>query len=89
MQADRDLKFQYLGLQTLADRYLVHVQGRKIELPQTFWMRVAMGLPMEESNKEDRAIEFYNLLSSFRLCFFYTYSISIPALIVLNYLLAS
>ena len=44
----------------LVDRYLVHVQGRRIELPQTFWMRVAMGLAMEETNKEDRAIEFYN-----------------------------
>lgn len=65
IQADRDLKFQYLGLQTLVDRYLVHVQGRKIELPQTFWMRVAMGLALEEANKEDRAIEFYNILSSF------------------------
>ena len=65
IQAERDLKFQYLGLQTLVDRYLVHIQGRKIELPQSFWMRVAMGLAMEESNKEDRAIEFYNLLSTF------------------------
>jgi len=65
LQADRDLKFHYLGLQTLVDRYLVHVQGRRIELPQTFWMRVAMGLAMEEANKEDRAIEFYNILSSF------------------------
>lgn len=65
LQADRDFKFQYLGLQTLADRYLVHVQGKRIELPQSFWMRVAMGLALEETNKEDRAIEFYNLLSSF------------------------
>ncbi len=65
LHADRDLKFQYLGLQTLVDRYLVHVQGRRIELPQSFWMRVAMGLAIEENNKEDRAIEFYNLLSSF------------------------
>jgi ribonucleoside-diphosphate reductase alpha chain len=65
IQADRDFKFQYLGLQTLSDRYLVHIQGKKIELPQSFWMRVAMGLSMEETNKEDRAIEFYNLLSSF------------------------
>jgi ribonucleoside-diphosphate reductase alpha chain len=65
IQADRDLKFQYLGLQTLADRYLIHIQGRRIELPQTFWMRVAMGLAINESEREDRAIEFYNLLSSF------------------------
>ncbi len=65
LQADRDLKFQYLGLQTLADRYLVHVQGTRIELPQAFWMRVAMGLSIEESNKEDRAIEFYNIALQF------------------------
>jgi ribonucleoside-diphosphate reductase alpha chain len=65
IKPDGDLNFQYLGLQTLADRYLIHVQGRRIELPQIFWMRVAMGLAINESNREDRAIEFYNLLSSF------------------------
>lgn len=61
----RDLKFQYLGLQTLVDRYLVHVQGRRIELPQAFWMRVAMGLAINEIEREERAIEFYEVLSNF------------------------
>lgn len=65
LQAPRDLQFQYLGLQTLADRYLVHIQGQRIELPQAFWMRVAMGLAINEVEREERAIEFYNLLSSF------------------------
>jgi ribonucleoside-diphosphate reductase alpha chain len=65
LNPDRDLQFQYLGLQTLVDRYLVHVDGHRIELPQAFWMRVAMGLAINEVEREDRAIEFYNLLSSF------------------------
>ncbi len=65
LKADRDLKFQYLGLQTLYDRYLLHVDGTRIELPQAFWMRVAMGLAMQEVDREQRAIEFYDLLSSF------------------------
>ncbi len=63
--ADRDLKFQYLGLQTLYDRYLLHTNGRRFELPQAFWMRVAMGLALNEVEREERAIEFYNLLSKF------------------------
>jgi ribonucleoside-diphosphate reductase alpha chain len=63
--ADRDLQFQYLGLQTLYDRYLLHIDGRRFELPQAFWMRVAMGLAQNEVNREERAIEFYNVLSSF------------------------
>lgn len=62
---ERDLKFTYLGLQTLYDRYFIHDDGKRIELPQTFFMRVAMGLAIEEKNKNERAIEFYNLLSSF------------------------
>jgi ribonucleoside-diphosphate reductase alpha chain len=62
---DRDLQFQYLGLQTLYDRYLLHIDGRRFELPQAFWMRVAMGLALNEINREQRAIEFYNVLSSF------------------------
>ncbi len=62
---DRDLQFTYLGLQTLYDRYFLHTQGTRFELPQAFFMRVAMGLAIDEQNKEDRAIEFYNLLSSF------------------------
>lgn len=63
--ADRDLQFTYLGLQTLYDRYFIHSNDVRIELPQIFFMRVAMGLAIEEEHKEDRAIEFYRLLSSF------------------------
>ena len=62
---DRDYQFTYLGLQTLYDRYFIHYQDTRYELPQIFFMRVAMGLAMEEENKEERAIEFYKLLSSF------------------------
>lgn len=63
--ADRDRQFQYLGLQTLYDRYLLHIDGRRFELPQAFWMRVAMGLALNEVEREKRAIEFYGVLSSF------------------------
>ena len=63
--AERDFKFQYLGLQTLYDRYLLHEHGQRFELPQMFWMRVAMGLSMNEIDRETRAIEFYDVLSSF------------------------
>jgi len=63
--ADRDFKFGYLGLQTLYDRYFLHIEERRIELPQIFFMRVAMGLAINEIDCEDRAIEFYNVLSSF------------------------
>src|SRR5210317_328313 len=62
---DRDYQFTYLGLQTLYDRYFIHYQDIRYELPQIFFMRVAMGLAVEENQKEDRAIEFYRLLSSF------------------------
>jgi len=67
LDANRDLKFTYLGLQILYDRYFLHVQGRRIELPQIFFMRVAMGLALNENEdqREARAIEFYNVLSSF------------------------
>src|SRR4051794_35610870 len=65
LDANRDLKFGYLGLQTLYDRYFIHVDGRRIELPQAFFMRVAMGLALNEREREARAIEFYNVLSSF------------------------
>ncbi len=65
LKAERDLQFDYLGLQTLYDRYFLHVDERRIELPQTFFMRVAMGLALNEIDREARAIEFYNLLSSF------------------------
>jgi ribonucleoside-diphosphate reductase alpha chain len=62
---ERDFKFTYLGFQTLFDRYFLHWDGVRFELPQAFFMRVAMGLSLNEENKEDRAIEFYRLLSSF------------------------
>jgi ribonucleoside-diphosphate reductase alpha chain len=65
LRAQRDMQFNYLGLQTLYDRYFLHVQGRRIELPQAFFMRVAMGLALHEKNREERAIEFYDVLSSF------------------------
>ncbi|MGX9221244.1 ribonucleoside-diphosphate reductase subunit alpha [Massilia varians] len=63
--ADRDLQFGYIGLQTLYDRYFLHVRETRIEMPQAFYMRVAMGLALREADREARAIEFYNLLSSF------------------------
>src|SRR6185295_12256150 len=65
LRADRDLKFGYLGLQTLYDRYFLHVFGQRIELPQAFFMRVAMGLALKEKDRNARAIEFYEVLSSF------------------------
>ncbi len=61
----RDLQFGYLGLQTLYDRYFLHHDGVRIEMPQAFFMRVAMGLALNEIDREARAIEFYNVLSSF------------------------
>jgi ribonucleoside-diphosphate reductase alpha chain len=65
LKADRDLKFGYLGLQTLYDRYFLHIQDERIELPQAFFMRVAMGLSLKEKDREARAIEFYDVLSTF------------------------
>jgi ribonucleoside-diphosphate reductase alpha chain len=62
---ERDLQFTYLGLQTLYDRYFLHHEGRRFELPQTFFMRVAMGLALNEIDREARAIEFYEALSRF------------------------
>ncbi|MEP4486681.1 MAG: ribonucleoside-diphosphate reductase subunit alpha [Halioglobus sp.] len=62
---ERDLQFTYLGLQTLYDRYFIHSDDVRIELPQIFFMRVAMGLSVEEDDPNARAIEFYRLLSSF------------------------
>ncbi len=62
---ERDTQFTYLGLQTLYDRYFLHSNGVRFELPQVFFMRVAMGLTTAEHNKNERAIEFYRLLSSF------------------------
>ncbi len=65
LKPERDLQFGYLGLQTLFDRYFLHVRKQRIELPQAFFMRVAMGLSLNEINREERAIEFYEVLSSF------------------------
>ncbi len=65
LKPERDLQFDYLGLQTLYDRYFLHVRGTRFELPQAFFMRVAMGLALREIDREAKAIDFYNLLSSF------------------------
>jgi ribonucleoside-diphosphate reductase alpha chain len=65
LKPERDLKFDYLGLQTLYDRYFLHMRKKRIELPQAFFMRVAMGLALNEIDRETRAIEFYEVLSSF------------------------
>lgn len=74
LQAERDQQFTYLGLQTLYDRYFIQSEGTRFELPQVFFMRVAMGLASKEDNREQRAIEFYNLISSF------DYMVSTPQL---------
>ncbi|QGJ68793.1 Ribonucleoside-diphosphate reductase subunit alpha [Planctomycetales bacterium 10988] len=67
LKPERDHQFRYLGLQAIYDRYLLHVDERRIETPQYFWMRVAMGLALcEKQNREERAIEFYEVLSAFR-----------------------
>ncbi|MEI6344073.1 MAG: ribonucleoside-diphosphate reductase subunit alpha [Verrucomicrobiota bacterium] len=66
LKPERDLLFNYMGLQTIYDRYLIHIGGRRIESPQFFWMRVCLGLALNEGeSKNERAIEFYELLSSF------------------------
>ncbi|MBU3616623.1 ribonucleoside-diphosphate reductase subunit alpha [Polynucleobacter sp. JS-Polo-80-F4] len=65
LNASRDLQFNYLGLQTLYDRYFLHIEDRRIEMPQAFFMRVAMGLSLNEMDRERRAIEFYEILSTF------------------------
>lgn len=65
LRPERDLQFDYLGLQTLYDRYFLHARGTRFELPQAFFMRVACGLALREIDREEKAIEFYNLLSSF------------------------
>ena len=71
---ERDDLFKYLGIQTLYDRYFIHLKGRRMESPQSFYMRVAMGLCLDEENKEEKAIEMYNMMSEFR------YSPSTPTL---------
>ena len=65
IKPERSNQFTYLGLQTLYDRYFIHSDGIRYELPQLFFMRVSMGLSINEANREERAIEFYDLLSSF------------------------
>ncbi|MDZ7854709.1 ribonucleoside-diphosphate reductase subunit alpha [Sphaerotilus sp.] len=65
LKPERDMNFDYLGLQTLYDRYFLHVRKQRIELPQAFFMRVAMGLALGEIDREGRAIEFYEVLSTF------------------------
>ncbi|MEZ6129385.1 MAG: ribonucleoside-diphosphate reductase subunit alpha [Planctomycetaceae bacterium] len=66
LKPQNDELFKYPGMQAVYDRYLLHIDGRRIEMPQYFWMRVCMGLAMNEDNREERAIEFYHLLSSMR-----------------------
>lgn len=63
MDLERDSLFKYMGLQTLYERYFVKLEGRLMELPQVFWMRVAMGLAINEDQKEKRAKEFYDVMS--------------------------
>ncbi|MDA7553882.1 ribonucleoside-diphosphate reductase subunit alpha [Gammaproteobacteria bacterium] len=65
IKSEKDGNFTYLGLQTLYDRYFIHDDELRYELPQVFFMRVAMGLALREEQREEKAIEFYNLLSSF------------------------
>lgn len=70
IHAERDSRFAFMGIQTLYDRYLIHVDGVRIELPQWFWMRVAMGLALAEpaSLRTAKTIEFYEVLSTFSFC---------------------
>ncbi len=70
IRAERDLAFAFMGVQTLYDRYLLHEAGTRFELPQWFWMRVAMGLALAEKpeDRTPRAIEFYSVLSTFAFC---------------------
>ncbi len=67
LKPERDDTFTYLGLQTIYDRYLIQADDKRIECPQYFWMRVAMGLALREDNREERAVEFYEMLSTFRV----------------------
>ena len=66
LRPERDHLFQYLGVQTLYDRYFLRQDGRSVETPQSFWMRVAMGLSVEEPDRNERALEFYNLMSNLK-----------------------
>lgn len=64
LNPERDLLFKYHGLKVLYDRYFIHIKEKRIEAPQAFWMRVAMGLSLNEEQKEEQAIAFYNILSN-------------------------
>src|SRR5579885_350006 len=66
LQPERDKLFDYMGLKTLYERYFVKYESQRLELPQYFWMRVAMGLALREEHKNERAVEFYNLISTFK-----------------------
>ncbi|MEK6843488.1 MAG: ribonucleoside-diphosphate reductase subunit alpha, partial [Candidatus Micrarchaeota archaeon] len=66
LEIDRDSNFQYLGIQTLYERYFLKIEGIRFELPQSFWMRIAMGLAINEKDRNGKALEFYELLSSMR-----------------------
>lgn len=68
LDLNRDDLFKYHGMQIVYDRYLIQLNGRRMETPQAFWMRVAMGLAINEDNKEEKALEFYNTLSQFHGC---------------------
>ncbi|MBI4313794.1 MAG: ribonucleoside-diphosphate reductase subunit alpha [Candidatus Omnitrophica bacterium] len=64
LKPERDFQFAYLGLQTLYDRYFIHQDGRRLETPQIFWMRIAMGLAQQEKEREKYAAEFYEVMSN-------------------------
>jgi ribonucleoside-diphosphate reductase alpha chain len=64
----RDLLFKYLGIQTLYDRYFIHIKQRRMETPQAFWMRVAMGLCLNEENKTEAVLKLYDKMSAFKYC---------------------
>ena len=66
LQLERDSYFEYMGLKTLNERYFNKIEGKRLELPQAFWMRVAMGVSLNEANKNETALKFYDLLSSMR-----------------------
>ena len=74
LKLDRDKKFKYLGIQVLFDRYFIRSGGKIMEAPQSFWMRVAMGLSVNEKDKEEWAIKFYNLISSLQIHSLHSYS---------------
>lgn len=68
LDLSRDDLFKYAGMQIIYDRYLIKHEGKRVETPQAFWMRIAMGLAINEKDKDAKAIEFYELLSQFNGC---------------------